>query len=605
MKTVQKISICAIALLLSLQLSSQISHVSLQQNMEIKNKMDLVRNNFKGIDLKSNLKNQTNQNQFKGISEYGDTPSWNWVGDFGGTNTSSVTGHIIGLDTDLEGNFYTYGYVSGVVDYFGSSIQKGTFLSKQNQNGEPFWIVTFSDLMIDDHLGNYITLDPSGEYIYIAGVFDETFNIPEGPQLIPALNGSIFILKYDVKGNYISVIQEDVGFSNILCLAADHSGNILLSGTFQGQVTISGESLTSFGLDDVYIVKYNSSLSSDWLLQAGGSEMEYVGLISFDNGDNIYLTGEFWSENVLIGTSSIQIYDGDGNIILAKLSPNGTTDWITSKAGSLANQGWGDTYCWPTGIISDPNGYLYIKGWHGDSTWFDNYMLRSPYFPYSYFVAKFDGNGNTIWANSIHEHNYGFDYNQFDCDSEGNVYLGAQATDTIHFDGDFEYINAGPSDLFVAKYLSNGELDWVKTSESSSENNWLSSVAVSDTNLYIGGSFSDFIKLDDEVLLSDVQHGFIAMTSKNTLGFREIFRKPDNLLNIYPNPFSLKTTIRLSNFHQLNHTLQVFDLSGKKVLKQDNIKSDHIEFKRGNLPAGVYLIELQGENTYKGKLIIN
>ena len=141
-------------------------------------------------------------------------------------------------------------------------------------------------------------------------------------------------------------------------------------------------------------------------IQAGGEDTEYIGLVSCDGNDNIYFTGEFYSENVSFNNAQTTMEEGDGNIILAKLSPDGLVQWVTSKAGSTIPL-YGDYYSWPTGIKTNAQGYTYIKGWHGDSTYFDDIMLRSPYNNFSYFIAKFDPNGNTIWANSITEHQYG------------------------------------------------------------------------------------------------------------------------------------------------------------------------------------------------------
>nr|NQU91203.1 T9SS type A sorting domain-containing protein [Bacteroidota bacterium] len=543
-------------------------------------------------------------NDYNGSMDFGNAPSWDWAEQFGGSAADSAYGFVIGMDTDHAGNFYTYGYASSEMDYFGVTIQKGTFLCKQKPSGELIWMKTFTDLFAGYHLGNYITIDPANENIYIAGVFQEAFNIPDGHELVPAENGSIFIIKFGIEGNYISVIQEDIEFSNILCLAADHSGNILLSGTFSDEALISGELLVGSGMDDAYIAKYNSSMNLNWAIKAGGTDQEYLGLISVDDNDNIYFTGEFYSVNVEIGNISLMMNEGEGNIVVAKLFPNGTADWATSKAASTADGGWGDYNCWPTGILSDLQGYTYIKGWHGDSTYFDDYMLRSPYCNNSYFIAKFDNNGNTIWVNSIQEHISGFDYNQFDYDSQGNVYLGAHARDTLHFGDDFELINSGLSDLFVAKYLANGDLDWVKILESITGNNWISSVSVCDTNLYIGGHFCDYIRFDDEVKLSDIKHGFIAMSSNNHLGFKEVYNRYGMFSNIYPNPFSNKTNIEFPNPTHSSYTLSIFSISGIKVFEMDNIQSDKIEFERGNLPEGVYLLELKGEKVFRGKIVV-
>ncbi|MCD4697832.1 MAG: T9SS type A sorting domain-containing protein [Bacteroidales bacterium] len=75
-------------------------------------------------------------------------------------------------------------------------------------------------------------------------------------------------------------------------------------------------------------------------------------------------------------------------------------------------------------------------------------------------------------------------------------------------------------------------------------------------------------------------------------------------VNIYPNPFSNRTTINFPNPTHSNYKLSIFNISGNKVFEMYNIKSDKIEFKRGNLPNGVYLIEVKGEKIFWGKMVV-
>ncbi|MBC8486947.1 MAG: T9SS type A sorting domain-containing protein [Bacteroidetes bacterium] len=76
------------------------------------------------------------------------------------------------------------------------------------------------------------------------------------------------------------------------------------------------------------------------------------------------------------------------------------------------------------------------------------------------------------------------------------------------------------------------------------------------------------------------------------------------LINVYPNPFTNKTTIEFINPENINYNLMITNLAGNKVFEMDNIKSDKIEFERGNLAKGVYLIELKGEKVFWGKLVV-
>ena len=75
-------------------------------------------------------------------------------------------------------------------------------------------------------------------------------------------------------------------------------------------------------------------------------------------------------------------------------------------------------------------------------------------------------------------------------------------------------------------------------------------------------------------------------------------------VNIYPNPFYSKTIIEFINPNHSNYKLSVFSISGNKVFEMYNITSDKIELKKGNLPIGVYIVELKGEIVFKNKMII-
>ncbi len=75
-------------------------------------------------------------------------------------------------------------------------------------------------------------------------------------------------------------------------------------------------------------------------------------------------------------------------------------------------------------------------------------------------------------------------------------------------------------------------------------------------------------------------------------------------LNIYPNPFSEKTTIQFDDTDLSGYRLSVYNISGTKVLEMKDIRSDKIEFEKGSLPVGIYIIELKGNKVYRNKIII-
>lgn len=74
----------------------------------------------------------------------------------------------------------------------------------------------------------------------------------------------------------------------------------------------------------------------------------------------------------------------------------------------------------------------------------------------------------------------------------------------------------------------------------------------------------------------------------------------------YPNPFQQSTTIWLKNPGNENHTLQVFNLTGKNILEINKINSDRVIINRGTLASGLYIYKLIKRNSLiaTGKLLI-
>jgi len=91
--------------------------------------------------------------------------------------------------------------------------------------------------------------------------------------------------------------------------------------------------------------------------------------------------------------------------------------------------------------------------------------------------------------------------------------------------------------------------------------------------------------------------------SEQNVGFFPIYYEP-NERYIYPNPFCTETEIFFDNPNNSTYELTIFNLSGNKVVEQTNITTNKIKFDRGNLPNGIYIIELEGDKVFRGKMVI-
>lgn len=78
-----------------------------------------------------------------------------------------------------------------------------------------------------------------------------------------------------------------------------------------------------------------------------------------------------------------------------------------------------------------------------------------------------------------------------------------------------------------------------------------------------------------------------------------------NNLTVYPNPFQQNATLQF-DYELNNATVSVYTVQGEKVLSYDNVSGNNLNISRGNLPNGVYVVQLMKEDqsSSTGKIII-
>jgi hypothetical protein len=103
-----------------------------------------------------------------------------------------------------------------------------------------------------------------GDNAIIAGSFQSTVNFGGfalgEPLLTSAGVADIFVAKYDPAGGYRwSKRYGSSGDDSVLAMDADAGGNIAVTGYFAGSVDFGGGPLTSAGSRDVFFAKFDAA----------------------------------------------------------------------------------------------------------------------------------------------------------------------------------------------------------------------------------------------------------------------------------------------------------------------------------------------------------
>jgi hypothetical protein len=503
---------------------------------------------------------------------------------------NSDPSEIAGLERDPSGNIYSLGYTM-VANAFSGNV-KGVFVSKHNSARELQWN---NQIIGSDLFGSYgdpLFLDASGN-VYVCGTFSDTLKVENTTLVVTGGDNNIFLAKFNNAGILQWARQITGSLFSDVTIIADQQGNVILCAPFSDSVTIGNSNFTTWGYGDVFLAKYNPSGNVLWAKHIGGTDMEYCGFVSVDAGNNIYLTGEFLSRQLNFTGLSMTLNESDGDVILAKYSPDGIPQWAHDYGDGDSTE-YARMNCWPSAIETDAIGNSYIYGWTGSQNYYGSYFLESPY-SYNFFLTKIDNTGQVLWAKIIKEKQYGWQSMQIDLDAAGNCYIGGNTRDTVYFEN-YLYVNQGLSDLFIAKYNTQGTFRWCKTVGSSINTGTYANIygiAACDTNsVYTGGRFTYNYNFDNTLLSASGQNGFIALLGNPVSAINEISKTS---ASISPNPSDGIFYIKSGDNSNLPINIEIYNSLGQIIQISDFLLSEPIvKIDLTNYPKGIYFIRIQG-----------
>jgi Beta-propeller repeat/Secretion system C-terminal sorting domain len=276
-------------------------------------------------------------------------------------------------------------------------------------------------------------------------------------------------------------------------ITTDEEGNVYVTGSFEGTVDFNPSAatfnLTSFGVQDIFVTKFNNSGTFIWAKQFGGSGYDSGNSITVDAIGNVYTAGSF-SDNSDFDPSENFFNIAYIGTFLSKLDPEGNFIWAKSI----------DFFSPGESITISLNGsnsiYLMGKyGYEGDlDPGEDVYNLNYG----GVYLEKLDTDGNFLWAKQILNDYYTQNYD-FTIDQNGFIYVTGEFTGNQDFDpGDSVFtlytIDESSYDIFVLKLDSEGNFIWAKNFGGNALNYVKSIATDANGDVYITGYF--FITAD-------------------------------------------------------------------------------------------------------------
>jgi Tol biopolymer transport system component len=352
-----------------------------------------------------------------------------------------------------------------------------------------------------------MALDNEG-FIFVTGSFQGSnvdFDPGTGNAWLSSSGGSvdIFIAKYDPAGNYLWAKKIGGASEDIPGLVTvDGSGNAIIGGWFSsascdfdpGAGTVN---LGSAGYSDIFFAKYDTDGNYIWAKSMGSTGYDGCHDIRTDQEGNILITGYFNDTvdfNPGPGVATLT-HAGGGDLFFAKYDPSGNYLWAKRAGGSFYEVG--------NSINTDNSGNIYLSGpFMSTDADFDpgaGTAILSTAGGYDMYLAKYDAEGNYLWAKRIggSADDIG---GEIEIDRSGNLLvIGVYKSANIDFDpgsGVTILSSGGGWDLSLSKFTAAGTFLWADGFGGTGDDYHTGLTLDAEDNVYLCGLFSNTIDLD-------------------------------------------------------------------------------------------------------------
>ena len=392
---------------------------------------------------------------------------------------------------------------------YSGSLKPDNFIARYNPDGTLAWAKKAGYTSTSSYYGLDVSALPDGSSL-LTGNFVESATFGQGESEETILSTTdykeMFIARYNPDGTLAWAKQSGGGYYIEHNSSDAHSdGSSIATGYFMRSVTfgegeINETTLTSLdNFSDVFVARYNSDGTLAWVKPIKGNNEDKGYEIDILSDGSFLVTGQFQNNitfnegeisEITITSGSIYYnifiarYNSDGSLAWAKQAVTGTTDDETVSIYVLQ-----DNSFLLTGSFSDRVSAIFGEG-ESNETSVTSVGLQD------FFIAHYNADGTLDWVKSAggSSNDAGMDA---DVLSDGSYLAAGYFIDSITFeagtDNERTLTSNGQYDLFVAKYNTDGTLDWIIQTGGGGSDLAQDIAVLPDDSFFIAGYFYDSV----------------------------------------------------------------------------------------------------------------
>lgn len=298
--------------------------------------------------------------------------------------SSSVACEVVGSDAT---GVYVHGGFAGVRDVGGGDLPAGSYLAKYDHGGAHVWSKS-----LPAATARTVGLVGADLVVFARGTGNPDFG---GGALVGTGSRSFLARLTGAAGAHVWS-KQSIGAVNPRAVTGDANGNAIIAGGLPSSVDWGAGAVTSAGVEDVFVAKFDVAGNLAWTKRAGGPNLDQANALAVNATGDIYVTG-IAQGAFDIGTGPITPTYPTSPIVetvfVAKLSPAGVGVW----AKVLSTNG-ADVRATGRGIATDPAGNVIVTGGARCGLDFGGGAIPAKDGVSNWFVAKLAPTGAHLWS---------------------------------------------------------------------------------------------------------------------------------------------------------------------------------------------------------------
>ena len=461
-----------------------------------------------------------------------------------------------------------------------------TLLNYYDQFYQPVWSTLFEGSGIE--VAKDLSLDATHNAL-TTGYFTNTLADSRGGTYTAQGDKDAFLIQHDPSGNEIWTLQiSGFGSEEGNGLEVDNTGNIVVTGSFDNQISFDGYGMMSES-QNMFLAKFDGTGQFIWAKSGGGLGKDAGISVTTDAQNNIFVAGYYEGTAYFSGHTFSDTGDDTPELFIAKYDKNGELIWAkraVSNGFEVEKVKVATTLSGGVAVFGEVEGGLVFE---------DGTTIQGSANNKELSLAVYEADGTLLWVNQLGNTPDEIRMGGIDVDDNGYIVINGSFGGSATI-GNTTLQSAGGMDIFVAQFTPDGSLLGAKA-EGAVQSEFAADItAVKNTNhIAYTGRFYGAPIIEGQQLQAGNDKGSSYVVGFGTSSTKQALVLNTSLKRIYPNPFNDNFLVEISAARKEAIVIHLYDVQGKLILQKnfDLAKGyNALNIDANSAGNGLYLLEV-------------